>query len=121
MAYSYVWPPTLPQGPQKGFTESIQSNIARVGMDSGIAKLRRRSAKPSTMSLTFLMTSAQVDVLDDFVTNTIKGTKRFGFTHPRTGNIEEVRFITSGEGELYNLQYAAPGFYYVKLQLEILP
>lgn len=121
MAYSYVWPPSLPQGPQKGFTESIAANIIRTPMDSGIAKIRRRSARPSTMSLTFLMTTVQVETLRVFVMDTLKGSRRFGFTHPRTGNIEEVRVVPSNEGELYSLQYAAPGFYYVKLQLEILP
>ena len=35
MAYTYTWPNTLPQSPQKGFTESIGALVIRTPMDAG--------------------------------------------------------------------------------------
>lgn len=120
MAYSYVWPATLP-GPQKGFTETGGVLVIRSPMDKGPAKIRKRGAKSSVLSLTFLMTETQVTTLENFIQNTIKGTARFGFTHPRKNTTVETRIVPQSEGEMYNLTYAAPGFYNVSLQLEILP
>lgn len=121
MAYSYTWPNSLPQSPQKGFTESGGVLIARTPMDAGPAKQRRKGKKPSTLSLTFIMTTQQVADLKNFAENTLSGTARFGFTHPRTGTIEEVRILPSNDGDLYSFSYIAPGFYNVSLQLEVLP
>jgi hypothetical protein len=121
MAYSYVWPPALPQAPQKGFSETGGVLILRSPMDAGPAKQRRRGQKPQTMQVSFIMSSAQVSVLEDFVENTIRGTSRFGFTHPRTGLVEEVRIVPQGSGDLYTLTYIAPEFWSVNMQLEVLP
>lgn len=121
MAYAYVWPLSLPQVPQKGFTETGGALILRTQMDAGIAKQRRRGLSPAQLNTTFIITSAQVATLEDFVNNTIKGVARFGFPHPRTNNIVEVRMIPQGEGTLYNLAYLAPGYWTLSLQLEVLP
>lgn len=121
MAVSYVWPLTLPQVPQKGFSESIGLNILRSPMDAGPAKQRRRSQRPSTMAVTFLLTTAQVTYLETFVLDTIQGVARFGFPHPRTGVQEETRIVPSQDGSLYTVAYAAPGYWQVSLSLEILP
>lgn len=121
MAYSYVWPVTLPQIPQKGYSESMGVNILRTPMDAGIAKQRRRGNKPSILNVTFIMTTEQVATLETFCTSIIKGVIRFGFTHPRTKIIKEVRIVPQSEGVLYNLSYLAPEYWTVTLQLEILP
>ena len=121
MAYAYIWPPSLPQVPQKGFTETGGALIMRTQMDAGVAKQRRRGLSPAQLNVSFILTTAQVDTLEDFVNNTIKGVARFGFTHPRTKAIEEVRIIPQGEGTLYNLAYLAPGYWTLTLQLEVLP
>lgn len=121
MAYTYVWPTTLPQNPQKGFSESSGVLILRTPMDAGPAKLRRRGAKPRILNLTFIMTSDQVATLENFVKNTIKGTARFGFTNPRTQTTEEVRIVPQNDGIMYTNTYAAPGYWNVSLQLEVLP
>jgi hypothetical protein len=73
------------------------------------------------MTLSFIMTSAQVTTLENFVTNDIKGTARFGFTHPRTNQVVEVRIIPSPEGEMYTASYLAPGYYNISTTFEILP
>lgn len=116
-----VWPPGLPQVPQRGFTESVGVNIIRTPTDQGPAKQRRRSLRPSTMGVSFLMTSEQVATLETFCFNTVQGVKRFTFTHPRTNQPVSVRVVPAQDGELYKLQYAAPEYWTVTLNFEILP
>jgi len=120
MAYSYVWPASLPQNPQKGFSESGGSKVLRTSMDSGMSKTRRRGLQPSLLSLSFIMTNTQVAAFENFFNNTIKGVARFGFTHPRTGSIVETRIVPQGEYP-YNLTYLAPGYWTFSIQLEVLP
>lgn len=121
MAYSYVWPATLPQSVQKGYTETGGVLVLRTSMDAGPAKQRRRGARSKTMQVSFLMTAAQVDTLEDFVLNTLKGTARFGFNHPRTELVAEVRIVPQQDGAMYNISYVGPGYFTVALNLEILP
>jgi len=115
------WPTTLPQVPQKGYTEEIGAIIIKTPMDSGPAKMRRRSNKPTVLNLSFIMTTEQVALLDNFIENTIAYTIRFEFTHPRTGIQEECRFMPQGEGTMYNISYLAPGYYTVSTQFEVMP
>jgi len=121
MAYSIVWPSTLPQVPQKGYTETGGVLVVRTPTDSGPAKMRKRGNRPQTLNVQFLMTTAQVSLLETFVKTTIQGTVRFGFPHPRLGVVSEVRIVPQGEGEYYTLSYVAPGYYSVNLALEVLP
>lgn len=115
------WPTSLPQSPQKDFQETVGINIVRTSMDSGPAKQRVRSRRPSQLSLSFIMTTAQTQTLESFIITTLKGTKRFDFKHPRTGTTVECRVVPQGEGEFYTLQYRAPGYWQVNLKFEILP
>jgi hypothetical protein len=121
MAYSYVWEPTLPQVPQKGFSESIGALILRTPMDAGPAKQRYRGRRSDTMQLTFIMTNVQVATLETWITNTLRGTARFGFPHPRKSTVVEARIVPQGDGALFTAAYLAPGFCNVSLQFEILP
>jgi hypothetical protein len=115
------WHPNLPQTPLKGFTETGGVLLARTPMDKGMPKMRRLGQRARTMNMTFLMTEQQVGYLEDFVHNTLKGVFRFNFNHPRTRVTEEVRIVPSGDGQLFNLTYIAPGYYNVELQMEVLP
>jgi hypothetical protein len=83
--------------------------------------MRKRGNRPQTLNVQFLMTTAQVSLLETFVKTTIQGTVRFGFPHPRLGVVSEVRIVPQGEGEYYTLSYVAPGYYSVNLALEVLP
>ena len=121
MAYTFVWPASLPQVPQKGYSEDIGINITRTPMDAGPAKIRVRGKKPATLNLSFIMTSSQVDTLEDFIVNTLKGTSRFGFTHPRKNVVVETRVIPQNDGVFFKLQYLAPEYYSVGLVFEVLP
>jgi hypothetical protein len=117
------WPTanSFPQSPQKGFSESIGVNIIRSAMDAGPAKQRRRSQRPSTMDLSFILTTAQTQTLETFVFNDLEGVKRFNFQHPRLYTTVEVRIVPQSEGELFRLQYLAPGYWQASLKFEILP
>lgn len=118
-----TWPTTggFPQSVQKGYTENHGANILRSPMDSGPAKQRYRGNRPSTLTVSFILDTQQVATLESFVYNTLRGTKRFLFPHPRTGAQVEVRIIPQGSGDLYQLQYLAPGYWQTQLNLEVLP
>ena len=121
MAVSYTWPSSLPQSPQDSFSETGGVLMLSTSMDAGPAKIRKRGSKGSVMSLTFHMTKAQVNTFESFVKDTLKGTARFGFTHPRTGNTLEVRLVPSGNGELYSIGYITYEFWSVSMTMEVLP
>lgn len=118
---SYVWPPGLPQGVQNGYVESIGANIIKTPMDQGPAKQRLHSKRPDSLPVTFFMTAAQVSILNTFIFDTIKGTARFDFTHPRTNSTVEVRIVVGQDGELYKANHLGLDFYNVTMTLEILP
>jgi hypothetical protein len=117
------WPTALPQTPQKGFSEAGGVLILRSPMDAGPAKQRRRGRSPNTMQLSFVWTTAQTKTFENFVENTLRGTKRFNFLHPtRTPSQSvEVRIMPQGSGNLYTINYLGPGYSTVTFQLEILP
>lgn len=116
------WPTSLPQVPQKGFTESVGINIIRSATDAGPAKQRRRASRPNEMNLSFLMTTAQTQTLEAFIKDDIKGVSRFTFPHPRILNTTvEVRIVPGSGGEFFNLQYLAPGYWTTSIKFEILP
>lgn len=122
MAASYTWPGTLPQEPLYGsFSESYGYNYLISNMDSGPSKVRRRSTKANQMSMTFMMTTAQVATLKTFVDSTILGVARFYFTHPRTASQIEARLVPTGDGSLYSVQQAAPGYWNVSMTMEEMP
>ena len=124
-----LWPTTLPQVPQKGFTESIGINVIRSQTEAGPAKQRRRTSRPNEMNLNFLMTTAQTQTLEAFIKNLptavppgIGGTNRFIFPHPRIlGTTIEVRIIPGSGGEFFNCQYVAPGYWTTSLKFEVMP
>lgn len=117
------WPTAnnFPQVPQKGFIESVGINVIRSPTDAGPAKQRVRSKRPNTFQLSFIMTTEQCAILETFIKDTIRGTKRFNFLHPRTNQTVEVRIIPQGEGEYYQLQYLAPGYWQTSINFEVLP
>lgn len=117
-----TWPAApFPQTPQRGYQETIGTNIIRSAMDAGPAKQRLRSRRPSTMALQFLLTKAEVDTLQNFIDSTIYGVRRFNFTHPRTKASVECRLVPQGDGQFFTLSYVAPDYYTASLQFEVLP
>lgn len=120
MAYTFEWPSTLPQYPDAGFSENIGALILRTPMDAGPAKQRKRGNSANKMTVQYLMTTEQVQLLDNFVNITLDSISRFGYLHPRTRVMVETRIIPQS-GDLFTVQYKAPGYWVVNMQLEILP
>lgn len=119
--YSVIWPLGLPQKPQENYAETGGVNVRRTSPDKGPALQQRVSKRIGTMQLAFHMTPAQVLILEDFVENTLRGTKRFGFPHPRTGAIVEARIVPESGGLMYTLNYVMITVYSVSMTFEILP
>lgn len=116
----FTWPLALPQNPERGFTETGGASILRTQTDTGPAKMRRRASSPGTLNVTYLMTTAQVNTFETFVNNSLQYVLRFNYTHPRTGASVEARLVPQS-GNSYTIDYVAPGYWRVKMTLEILP
>ena len=121
MAYSYTWPATLPQAPlYSGFSAKNGANFVRTPQDKGPAKVRRRGFSPEQVQCQFLMTDAQLATFETFYRDTIKGVARFGFTHPKTGEVVECRIAPSDQGG-YSITPNTPGRWFVTMTMEVLP
>lgn len=121
MSYAYLWPTSLPQRPLEDYSETSGVLILRTSPDTGPAKLRRRGQRPDTMDVQFNMSTTQIEILRIFTQDTLMGVTRFGFTHPRTLAVVEVRIIPQDGGSLFNTSYIAPDYWRVSLKLEVLP
>lgn len=121
MAYTYVWPTSLPQKPLTNYSENTGVLVIRTQPDAGPAKLRRRGQRPDNLSVQYNMSTSQVETLRGFIQDTLRGTTRFGYTHPRTGQVVEVRVVPQSDGAMYTVSYLLPDYWQVSLQLEVLP
>ena len=122
MTTSYNWPGGLPIKPTvAGYGEGAGVLVQRSPMDAGPAKLRRVGARPDVLSLGYQMTTAQLGTLETFVKTTLLGVRRFNFTHPRTGNSQEVRLVPGRDGDFYTTAYIGPGLWHVEMSIEVLP
>lgn len=121
MAYTFTWPTSLPQRPLSSYSETTGVQIIRTQPDLGPAKQRRRAKRPDTLSVQFNLSTAQCETLRAFTQDSLQGTTRFGFTHPRTLQIVEVRIVPESGGSLYTTNYIAPNYWQVSFQLEVLP
>lgn len=121
MAYTYIWPTSLPQKPLANYSESTGVIILRTKPDSGPAKQRRRGQRPDILNVQYNMSTTQVETLRSFVEDSLQGTIRFGYPHPRTEQIIEARLIPQSDGALYSISYLLPDYWQVSMQLEVLP
>lgn len=114
-----TWPSTLPQDfIEAEWRESPPDNLIRSSMDVGPDKVRRRStSNPRPVSARMIMTTAQVATFETFyITTLISGSLTFDIDHPRTETEVEMRFVTPPE-----YTPAGGGYWWVDMQLEILP
>lgn len=117
---AYTWPSSLPLSPaMAGYTESLRINVIGTPGDNGPAKFRRRGASTTPISYEQVLNGGQVEVLRDFVVNTLMGVRRFNLTHPRTGAQVEARIVPAGE--FYKLSAMGGDLWHVAMNLEILP
>lgn len=122
-----IWPTTLPQTPQKGYTISGGPNIIRSNMDMGPAKQRFRGNSVKKLSLSFIMDTTQLNTFEIFVNTTLRGVLRFSFKDPKDSHLPlqnrstiEVRILQQGD-KSYDIEYLAPNYWRVSTQFEILP
>ena len=102
-----VWPTILPQAPAKdGFSDACPSNLLRSDMDSGPAKVRRRgSAKPRTVSCTYVFSDVEADAFEEFVNNTLyDGSICFDWWHPVLARYVRARLVPQSDS-LYSREY----------------
>lgn len=92
---SIVWPPSLPSPLLSQILERTPDLTLRSSVDRGPAKLRLRTlAEVTEFSIGLLLTRAQAATFDTFYrTTTAGGTLPFEWTHPRTGNLIDFRFV----------------------------
>ena len=114
-----AWPITLPASPLvEGFRETPPDTVLRSPMDQGPAKLRRRTtAGTGALSLTYLLSRAQVNALMDFFNDTLAGgSLPFDFTHPVNGATLACRFRQMPAYAPVNAEY-----FRAAIELEVLP
>jgi hypothetical protein len=120
-----VWPVTLPQKPLKsGYGRSGKAVLIRSPMDSGPAKVRKRTnvgVKP--VALAFKMTTAQVDDFEDWVVTDIgEGALSFTLPAPEADSGTIVVRMTGGAGSpLYDVTPSSPDMWIVSFAAEIMP
>lgn len=113
------WPSTLPSAPlMERFRETAPDTVLRSQMETGPAKLRRRTtAGVREMKLSYLLSRAQVEALDGFYLGDLfGGALAFDFTHPRTGDGVSCRFRAPPVYTPVNGDY-----FRAALELEVLP
>lgn len=113
-----VWPLSLPSNfLVQNFQETPPDNTIRSKTGIGPGKIRKRATSASRPIMgSQYMSASEVDTLDTFFTDSLEdGSKRFEWTHPRTGANVEMRFKAPP-------QYTPRGIGWdVLMQLEIMP
>lgn len=100
-----------------GLQESLPNNLTRTPMETGPAKVRRRTtSSPYQISIPYVLTGEDTATLDAFyLTTLMSGALSFTMLHPRTGQQITCRFLSQP-------QYAwDDGYYRTVLSLEVLP
>lgn len=115
-----TWPVTLPTAPEgNGYQEQAPNTLIRSHMEAGPPKVRQRftaGVRPFTM--TFILTKAQVEILDAFYVNTLLGGSLTvdGLNHPRKGTANVFRFV-----EPPSYAYIGPDVWRASVKMELLP
>jgi hypothetical protein len=92
-----VWPVGLPPPRLQPFSESLKSQVVRTAMDTGPAKVRRRQSAPiREFTVEIKITGEQLAVIfEPFFLDSLKGgSLTFSMTNPRTGVVDEYRFVS---------------------------
>jgi len=113
------WPSSLPAAPlADGYRETLPDNTVRSSVDQGPAKLRARgSVAVYTLSLGYILSRAETEVLQTFYKTTLGGgTQAFTFTHPRDRSVLNCRFRQPPAFTALNGDY-----FRAAIELEVLP
>ncbi|MGE4193071.1 MAG: hypothetical protein AB7E51_06760 [Pseudodesulfovibrio sp.] len=118
------WPAGLPDSPMvNAYDETWPDMTHRDSPDNGIDMVRgnvTNAAWPLTVPL--FMTKDQLALLQTFIYSTLdKGRLRFNWTHPRTGEIVDLRLVPSGDGMVKPKPEGSGLYWTATLQMEVLP
>lgn len=114
-----MWPSDLPTAPLvERYQETFADTSLRTKMEQGPAKLRQRTtAGVSELALSYLVSGAQAESLEEFYQDTLAGgSLAFSYQHPRRSTTVTARFRKPPQLTPRNGQY-----YLARLELEILP
>lgn len=89
-----IWPTDLPDCTQN-WQEVDKPDTIRTDMETGVAKVRRRSlVDKMEVSVSWVMAAEKYDVFKQFFkTTTQDGILTFNYTHPITGDVGTYRFM----------------------------
>lgn len=115
-----IWPGTLPQSPLlAGYQEQRGEGRRFSQTDTGPGKVfRKTSAYVRPLNINILMTTAQLETLEEFYQNDLdEGALPFELPNPRATGTILVRFKENG------LSWDSPNglHFVVQMQLEIMP
>lgn len=113
------WPETLPAFPlAESFRETLPDTAIRSPMEQGPAKVRlRTTAGVAHMSMSYVVSRAQAETLEDFYRDTLSGgSLAFDFMHPRKEQTVSCRFRKPPEYLSLNGER-----FRAMLELEVLP
>lgn len=116
-----TWPLALPQCPLRGTpTRQPKSNVIAFGTEIGPGKVRRRSSAGGVSTgATYLMTGAQLGILEAFYGDDLAdGSLSFRMSDPISGADADWRF---SPGQPWQAAEAGPDLWRVALQFERLP
>jgi hypothetical protein len=119
-----LWPTNLPPAPTIRDTVETFADVAlRTSMDSGPAKLRRRTtAGVAKFTLALFMTRTQIAQLNAFYLETLKGgTLTFEWKHPRTGAAVDMRFLSVPRATPKQTRQAGGELWRVEFDVEVMP
>lgn len=90
-----TWPGTLPEDTERdAYAETKGNGVLRTSTDIGPQKRRKRTnAVVTNLSVSWLMTSAQLATFESFFQTTVQmGSLAFDFPRPRLGGIASAVF-----------------------------
>ncbi len=118
------WPLALPQTPlYNGYKRQLPNNLIRSSMDTGSDKVRKRGRfKPEVISATYVLSSEQRNILENFVHNSIaEGAICFNWPHPELDKLVRAR-LKAGSSGLFDISpYSTSLYWQVSLELEVWP
>ncbi len=112
-----LWPEELPLAPlAERYQEVLPDTTLRSKVEQGPAKVRQRTtAGMSELSVSYLLSRVQVELLEAFYSETLGGgAVRFAYRHPRRETEVQARFRKPPQLQPRNAQY-----YLARLELEI--
>lgn len=124
MSTTINWPSSLPQFVLRdGYNRSPRSNVIRTEMDTGPAKVRRRSTfKTFTLNVTMAMDVTELNTFESFFDSNLGyGALSFNFPNPEDpDNTIEVRFNSENETMYSITPESSTTYFIVEMTLEII-